>query len=492
MAKYLLTIAGLILVICSGSFAEELYIEMQAGSYFINPDYEGAPDAMDANLAVKIEGFDEGSGNGIGDIGLPEYNAPEYQEPTTPAYENIQPEQYVCTDCYASIITQTDGQTLESVTLEQSLDSDSGIERTIAGSGQAGDPYVLEKVNMMNLPGNGLLVKDTDAYLLLRDFTFKNLSLQNRSSMSIGIGTQYAKNVMIENCTARSGESFRFTYSENVTIKNSTGRNLIMEGVNNGLAEGCSASAITIKGLMSPFYSSKLLDRSYDVYNDTLLLHRDDSLAPSRNCLIKDCRNITEIDIFDSRDCIVQSCPVQGTGLWLINAENITFADMAISSSILSLDWSRNITFRDARLTNCTMSIAGVGFEDYAVAFSNSTADGRPVYYYQDRPGMVLENLSAGYVWLVNCPGATVRGVDALGIYAVKSDGTAILDCRIGREGINLAFSSHCLISGNQVQGSMPISREQAAAQEKVLHLNTGSNNTAIGNVIVQKIFEGI
>lgn len=269
MARCLLSIAGLIMVICSSSPADMIISDTEIGFYLDPEGSSELSDPTEGEFAFTLPESPATEKGLMDDLTMQQFNQPQLQESYAAASDyslGQQPE--VCTECYAAIITQSATQPTESVMLSYSTESASaglegevvspptsgqGITAALEGAGRADDPYVLEKVNMTNLSGNGLLVRYSNAHLLLRDFAFENLSLQNRSSMPIGIETQYAKNVMIENCTGRSGESFRFTYSENVTIKNSTGRNLIMEGVNNGRAEGCTVSAITIKGLMSPF-----------------------------------------------------------------------------------------------------------------------------------------------------------------------------------------------------------------------------------------------
>lgn len=379
----------------------------------------------------------------------------------------------VCSDCYANIITVTDDQKIENIRVgpngEEIAAANEGLT---AGTGISSDPYIIRNLNLKDLPANGLLIRNIDAFLVIKDFTFENLGKGNRSSLPVGIGTQYAKNVRIENCTAFSGESFRLSYSENVSIKNSTGRNIFLEGVKNGLIDDCISDCITIKGLMSPLYSYKL----YDILNETLS-ERDYELAVSRNCTIRNCEGIKEIDLFDAEDCNVENCSVEGIGLWMMNAKNVTFHNSTAKNATLSMDWSREISFENMTLINSTVSLAGSVPEDYAIAFRNSTIEGRPIYYYENQSDLEIRNLDAGYIWLVNCSGAKVEEVNAIGIFVINSDGVAVKGSRIGHDGINLAFSSNCVFSNNTLINQRS---KDEIVQSAVCGNNTASDNTVI------------
>ncbi|MBN1236616.1 MAG: hypothetical protein JW999_11325 [Methanotrichaceae archaeon] len=390
-----------------------------------------------------------------------------------------------CPDCYANIITSTDTQLIVNIRSgpngEEISVADEGLAADIiyGGIGTYNDPFVIKNFELKDLPANGLLIRDIDSFLLIKDFTFKNLGKGNRSSMPVGIGTQYAKNVRVENCTALSGESFRLSYSENVSVKNCTGRNILFEGVKNGLIDDCTSNCILIKGLMSPFYSYKLFDPIYDFFNDTLLGQRDDDLAVSQSCIIKNCERLAEIDIFDAEDCIVENCSIEGIGLWMMNAKNVTFRNSTFGNATLSLDWSRKINFENMTFINSTISLAGSIPEDYAIVFKNSTIDGRPIYYYENQSDLEIKDLNAGYISLVNCPGAKIEGINALGIFVANSDGAIVKNSRLGWAGIHIAFSSNCAFSNNTLINQK--------SKDEIMQYAVCNNNTVSGNVVIKE-----
>ena len=110
------------------------------------------------------------------------------------------------------------------------LQTNDQLAQASQGSGTFSDPYVIEDKNFNDLLGNGMLVRNTDAYLLIRDSTTENLSGSDDYPLPIGIGIQGAKNVQIENYTAYSGEILRVSDSQNIKVRNYRGRNLFFEG----------------------------------------------------------------------------------------------------------------------------------------------------------------------------------------------------------------------------------------------------------------------
>ena len=145
-------------------------------------------------------------------------------------------------------------------------------------------------------------------------------------------------------------------------------------------------------------------------------------MVRSQRCIIKNCNRVEEIDVFDAEDCSVENCSVENVGLWMMNANNVTFRNSTLTNATLSMDWSRKINFENTTLINSDISLGGSVPHDYAISFRNSTVDGKPIYYYENQRELKLENLNAGHIWLVNCSGSVVNNVFALGIFVINSD----------------------------------------------------------------------
>ena len=201
------------------------------------------------------------------------------------------------------------------------------------------------------------------------------------------------------------------------------------------------------------------------------------SMVGSQRCLVKDCNSVEEIDIFDAEDCSVENCSVENIGLWMMNANNVTFRNSTVTNATLSMDWSKKINFENTTLVNSEISLAGSAPDDYAIAFRNSTVDGKPIYYYENQRELNLENLNAGHIWLVNCSGSVINNVDALGIFVISSDEVTVKNSQVDGSGVNLAFSKNCVISNNILTNEK--------SKDGILQYAVCNNNTANSNVLV-------
>ena len=374
-----------------------------------------------------------------------------------------------CPDCYANVMTQSDTQAIETVI--------SGLEDEDVAVGNEGlsAAIVVEKLNLRSLPGNGIMVTNTDAPMILRDITVESLGVRDRSSLPVGIGMQNARNVLIENCTALNGALFRIANSQNIRVKNNTARNFYLEGVNDSTIENCNSNCIMIKGGLSPYFN-KFLGLSHDINNETFS-GLPDTMVRSQRCIVKDCNKVKEIDMFDAEDCSVENCSVENIGLWMMNANNVTFRNSTVTNATLSMDWSKKINFENTTLINSDISLGGSVPEDYAISFRNSTVDGKPIYYYENQRELKLENLNAGHIWLINCSGSVIDNVNALGIFVISSDGVAVKNSQVDGAGVNLAFSKDCVISNNRLTNER--------SKNGILQYAVCNNNTANSNVLV-------
>ena len=172
------------------------------------------------------------------------------------------------------------------------------------GDGTLSDPYIIEDINFNDLVGNGMLVSNTDAYLLIRDITTRNLSGGADYSLPVGIGIQGAKNIQIENYTAYSSEVLRVLDSQNIKVRSYRGKNLFFEGARESTIENCTSNRITIKGSMK---TNTIFNRSFDVSRDFI--------NTSEHCIIRNCSQVGEIDLFDVKSCMVENCNFERSGL---------------------------------------------------------------------------------------------------------------------------------------------------------------------------------
>jgi hypothetical protein len=375
-----------------------------------------------------------------------------------------------CPDCYENALTQSDTQAIEVV--RSALLADVGV-----GEEGLSAPIIIKDLNLRNLPGNGIMITNTDANLVLKDITVESLGVRDRSSNPVGIGMQNARNVRLENCTALGGALFRIANSQNISVKNNKARNFFFEGVKDSMIENCTSDCIMIKGGLSPFYFNKFFGPSRDVINESFV-GLPDTMANSQRCIVKDCSQLKEIALFDAEDCSVENCSVENVGLWMMNAKNVTFRDSTVTNATLSIDWSRKINFENVTLVNSDISLAGSVPEDYAIEMRNSTVDGKAIYYYENQSNLRLKNLNAGHIWLVNCPGSEVDRVNALGVFVIDSDDVVIKNSQVEGDGVNLAFSNDCVISNNRLTDKR--------SREGILQYAVCNNNTVSSNILIR------
>ena len=365
-----------------------------------------------------------------------------------------------CQDCYANIITQADNQIIEEVNIgvsNQIFDVGVGDEGLTAASTfsrgnfarlDTSGNYVIEGLALNGLPGNGIMIADVQAPIILKNVTVDSQGVQGQSSEPVGIGMVNARNVIIEDCTALSGSLFRLSRSDNIQIKNDTAKNIFLEGILNSIVDNCTADCIMIKGAISLFYSDKPKRLANATIDDSNLMP-ENIIEISKNCTIKNCNRVAEIDLFNAEDCTVESCTMEGVGLWMVNARNTTVSNASVVNGTLSIDWSRDLVFRNLTLIDSDISMAGSVPEDFSMVFKDCQVDGMPILYYENQEKLELENLTAGQIWLRQCPGAHIDGCAAGEIYVIDSDGAVIENSKIDGEGINLIFSEDCVLSNN-------------------------------------------
>lgn len=126
------------------------------------------------------------------------------------------------------------------------------------GSGTADDPYVIEGISLEDHVGNGIVIKNTDAHLLIRNCTMENLNGEYDALLPVGIDIDGAKNVRIEDSRVLNSD-IRFSRAENVRIKGVEGSGLTFDGVLNGKIEGSTIDHIIVQAGGHPWSSLTFL-----------------------------------------------------------------------------------------------------------------------------------------------------------------------------------------------------------------------------------------
>jgi parallel beta-helix repeat protein len=342
------------------------------------------------------------------------------------------------------------------------------------GSGTADDPYVIEGISLDDHVGNGIVIENTDAYVLIKNCTLENLNGGYDALLPLAMNLEGVRNIRIEDCRV-SDSDIRVSRAENVRFKDIDGSALMFDGVLNGVIEECSIDHIIVEatGIFALSPGSLPLNVTK---------------VPSQNCLIKDCKAGTEIVLFDCKGCIAENCIIEGhtkgTGLWIFDSGNVTVHNVTVVDGILGLHRTSpldpmSIVFDGLKLVKSDIFLAGLNSED-SIDLFNSTVDGKEISYFKDKVGLKLEDVELGYLWLTSCSGSCVKGVKTVGISAINSSDLAVEDSVIQGGGIFLAFSSDCLISNNTLINS--------SARAGGITLSFGCHNDTLRDNVVTRV----
>lgn len=344
------------------------------------------------------------------------------------------------------------------------------------GSGTADDPYVIEEVSLKDHVGNGIVIENTDAHVLIKDCTMENLSGRYIGLSALGMIIDNAKNIQVRDCRISSSDLL-ISEGENIQIENCNTSIILFDGVKNSTIQNSTSGHFIIEptgvtSIVSP-------PPGAIPFNQTRV--------PSQNCLIKGCRAGREMTFFDSKDCVVEDCYVENSGLWTFNLANSTFNNVTVANGTLGIhsfsSESANLTFEKMNLIKTEIYLAGFDPAGYSHELRNSTADGKKICYYEDKKGLNLKGLKAGYIWLVNCPGAMVDEIEVNGVFVVNSTGATTENSKIDQDGIHLAFSKDCVISNSTLYNP----RKSLVAKAAGIMLDIGcSNNTLSHNIIIR------
>jgi parallel beta-helix repeat protein len=298
----------------------------------------------------------------------------------------------------------------------------------LRGSGTAEDPYLIEGLNLSDHVGNGIVIRNTDAHLVIKDCIMQNLSGRYRYVSSQGISVEEAENVRAKDCQVSS---------------------IIFEGVENGCIENCTT------------------DEEIYVANN----------PRSGSYLIRGCEAGGGLYIMGAANCLVEDCLVKDGEFGVTNSINATFRNITLQNCTFFPSGLSGASFEEIDLIGSDTLILGLNPDEFQIHLKNSTVDGRQVFYYEDRDDLELKDLNAGYIWLLNCTGARLDGVEASAIFVARSSGARIENSMIreGGQGIVLSLSKDCIISNNSIPNSsegITVGRFDRFSSNNTLHHN--------------------
>jgi len=283
----------------------------------------------------------------------------------------------------------------------------------LKGHGTAEDPYVIEGLRLQDHVGNGIVVRGVSEHLLIRNCSMEKLtgrySLRGNDHISaLGISVNGAENVRVESCSV-PGIAFR--------------------GVKNGYLVNSTSS-------------------------DDIVVEEN---PRSGSFLISNCKAEKGLHMLGMANCAVKDCSIQNGEFAAMNLINSTFSNITLTNCSLFPYGLSKVDFEGLKLVNTTILILTTSPEECKLNLKNSTVDGRKAYYYQDEPGLSLQGLKAGSIWLYNCSSSVLDGVEASLVYIASSPGTTLKSSKIyeGGQGIVISFSEDCIITNNSLPHSL-------------------------------------
>ncbi|RLF45632.1 MAG: hypothetical protein DRN29_06350 [Thermoplasmata archaeon] len=193
--------------------------------------------------------------------------------------------------------------------------------------------------------------------------------------------------------------------------------------------------------------------------------------------------NLIGIQLRYSKDNEILNCNVSHNG----EGMSITYSDgNKVSQCIfyenkwggISIDYSLSNTILNNVFVDNGIGIYGEKLPQFIHNIYNNTVNGLPLLYIRNEKNVVLKDIEAGEVIIVNCNVSKIKNIainnSYIGIEVAYCNNNIITDCTISNtyEGILLFFSSHNVLSNNSISNS----------NESGISLNTCDNNAIIGN----------
>ncbi len=340
------------------------------------------------------------------------------------------------------------------------------------GSGTVNDPYIIEGLNLLGHIGNGIVIRNTDAHVLIRNCTMGDITGGYYGLYDVkGIRIDDAKNVSVENCRLLgSSGSLSVTGSENILIENYEGNDLWFNGVKNGRIKNTTSGHILVQQKMVPMPSPGKAPAMPLV------------MTPSENCSIQNCTASVEIFLSSPRNCTVEDSYIKDGWLSAFAPVNTDFRNCTVVNATLEIDMPSNMTLENMTLVDLkAINLAGLNpadleSESYSPLVMDGTANGEAILYYHNQKGLSLKNLKAGYIWLVGCSDAKVEKAETRGVFLINSSDSTIEGSKTNQ--IVVAFSKNVLLANNTLRNS---------SAREAIKLDAGTGNITLRHNIITK-----
>jgi len=384
------------------------------------------------------------------------------------------------------------------IRINSNSDFQIGVNGVVAGTGSAGDPYLISAWEIDANNSVGIYIGNTTVHFLISNvYVHQNAG----SPFHTGIHMTNVQNGRVSS-SVLSGNLSYCVYVEQssaVSITNSNMSALYSNAIYANTVEGltvsendfyrCYGSGVTVAYSNNTNVSgNEFIQTRNSVYalvstNCTIESNRVQGVgssalwvATSRNASITRNNISNEFrGIFvtgTSYDVLVQGNTVTDVDYSIAtqNAARLTIRDNTIIDPDNAGNWGSYgsygmylLSMTNSRIWNNTMTHCGIGFYGQVLAdynthdiSQNNTVNGRPVLYLKNQTGASIDGQDLGQVMLANCSQTTCANLDVsdadIGILIAFSNGITVQDCSIrnnsyaqvlmrSNRNVNLSFS---------------------------------------------------
>ncbi|MCG2826452.1 MAG: right-handed parallel beta-helix repeat-containing protein [Thermoplasmatales archaeon] len=372
-----------------------------------------------------------------------------------------------------------------------------GQNGVVSGSGNEGDPYIIENWDINASSGHGIWISNTDVYFIIRNCVIHDGESNYHESIhfdSLQHGTIY--NVVSYN----NYRGIYIQYSSNNSIAECTIHSNLWDGIDLCYSSNNNIVGCTIYnnycGVELYSSSNNILSANY-VYNnniDGIRMHYSSNNNTVSVCIINN-NSYDGIELSSSSNDTITNCSVYnnsqyGINLWYSSNNNVTDCDVYNNSWCgIYLLCSSNNNITSNTFTNDGIIIRGDDLKHYTQNIETTNlVNSKPVYYFLNQNNLNIDNEDVGGLILVNCSNFIIKNVDIshtdIGIELAFSTNISITNCAVygnSESGILLDFSSNNTIEICSVYNNSDYGLRLSSFSNKTIITNCDVYNNDVG-----------
>ncbi|MEW6069366.1 MAG: right-handed parallel beta-helix repeat-containing protein [Candidatus Thermoplasmatota archaeon] len=384
----------------------------------------------------------------------------------------------------------------------------------VSGTGGATDPYIIENWDINASTAHGVHIRNTTAYFVIRNCTIRDGKTNNYDGIYFyNVTNGKIENVMSYNNSGGillcySSDSnlnanqiynnpygiYLYSSSNNIINANQIYNNYDGISLSYSSSNKISSNQIYENSLNGIYFhkasSNNLI--SNQIYNndDGIDLYYSSNNNLSANQIYNNSYGI-ELDFLSNNNQMsANQIYNNDRGIYLYSSSNNSLSANQIYNNSkygIYLYLSSNNKIIDNIFTNDGIFIGG-NLDDCVQTIENNTVNGKPLYYFLNQDGLILDGIAVGQLILVNCTNFNIKNLAIsytdVGIELLYSSNSALTNCPVYNNfnGVYLSYSSdnqitNCAVYNNSWYG---------------IWLHSSLNNSISANQIYNNYWNGI